>query len=137
MLLEGITRQILSLVKHASEVLASASVMACVDNDRRAVHIGQGWRRDLLKLPPFVTCCTIWAPLPQRWSLLARQREILVQSTLRRGVIISFLMLLISKWVLEVRIEGVVLSLKLFELTMERLGPLTGGIITTSSLKSC
>lgn len=81
---ESVTGQILSFYEYAIEILASSSIMACVvNNDRRAVHIGQGWRSDQLKLPPVSTRCTIWAPLPQRRSLLALQREILIQSSLR------------------------------------------------------
>ena len=134
---ESITRQILAFVEPTSEVLTSASIMACVDNDRRAVHIGQGCEGAQLRLPPFSTHCTVWAPLPRCCSLLALQREILPQSSLCGWLITSFLSnsrVLLCKWVLEVCLEGGILSLKLFELALELLCPL---IIAIGSLKCC
>ena len=135
---ESITRQILAFVEPTSEVLTSASIMACVDNDRRAVHIGQGCEGAQLRLPPFSTRCTIWAPLPRCCSLLinilALQREILLQSSLCGCFILALIISFLSKWVLEVRIEGGILSLKLFELALELLCPL---IIAIGSLKCC
>ena len=108
--------------------------MACVDNDRRAVHIGQGCEGAQLRLPPFSTRCTIWAPLPRCYSLLALQREIFLQSSLCRCFILNLIISFLSKWVLEVRIEGEILSLKLLELALELLCPL---IIAIGSLKYC
>ena len=112
--------------------------MACVDNDRRAVHIGQGCEGTQLRLPPFSTRCTVWAPLPRCCSLLALQREVLLQSSLCGCFIFNLILLtlisFLSKWVLEVRIEGEILSLKLFELALELLCPL---VIAIGSLKYC
>ena len=108
--------------------------MACVDNDRRAVHIGQSCEGAQLRLPPFTTRCTIWAPLPRRCYLLALQREILLQSSLCGCFILTLIISFLSKWVLEVRIEGRILSLKLFELALELLCPL---VIAIGSLKHC